>query len=100
MFFVFWLSCVTTPDSKEMGRFWDSTWQQRDGKVLGQHLTAKKWEGFGTAPDSKEMGTEMGYGRGVGTIYIYIYMHIFLFVCVCVYAYIFTFSMSRASSYM
>ena len=44
------------------------------GFLVEQHLTAKRWEGFGTAPDSKEMGREMGYGRGrVPYTYIYIW---------------------------
>ena len=42
------------------------------GFLVEQHLTAKRWEGFGTAPDSKEMGREMGYGRG-GVPYIYMH---------------------------
>ena len=36
------------------------------------YLTAKGWEGFGTAPDGKEMGRKMGYGWGVPYMYIYI----------------------------
>ena len=50
---------------------WNNTLQQKDGKVLGQHLTAMIWEGFGTAPDSKQMGREIGYG-GVGVPCIYV----------------------------
>ena len=42
---------------------------------MEQHLTAQRWEGFGTAPDSKEMGREMGYGRGGYQTYVFVYIH-------------------------
>ena len=42
------------------------------GFLVEQHLTAKRWEGSGTAPDSKEMGKGDGVREGGYHIYIYI----------------------------
>ena len=46
---------------------------------MEQHLTAKRWEGFRTAPDSKEVHLH---------VCMYVCMYVYIHVCVCMYVYI------------
>ena len=49
------------------------------GFLVEQHLTAKRWEGFGTAPEAKRWEGRRGTGGGVLYIYICIYIYIYVY---------------------